>query len=181
MAVSKALYKSTALRRPGEIAAMMREADAEINRDNAEGLFVTVLAGILDAATGELEYANAGHEPAYLLPWAGRPLLRLAEGAGPPLCALDDFPYEASRRRLEPGDTLCVVTDGVTEAARAGGELYSRKRLETLLASLGEAKSAREVGEALRDDVARFTNGAERSDDLAILVLRWVGPGPSGR
>jgi len=181
MAVSKALYKSTALRAAGQIAAMMREADGEINRDNAEGLFVTVLAGILDAATGELEYANAGHEPPYLLPRSGRPLLRLADVAGPPLCALDDFPYEAGRHRLEQGDTLCVVTDGVTEAARAGGELYGRKRLETLLESLGEASSAREVGEALRQDVARFTNDAERSDDLAILVLRWVGPSPSGR
>lgn len=181
MAVSKALYKSIALRRTGQVAAMMRAADAEINRDNAEGLFVTVLAGILDAATGELEYANAGHEPAYLLPRAGRALLRLAAGAGPPLCAVDDFPYEAGRHRLEPGDTLCVVTDGVTEAARPGDELYGRKRLESLLGSLGEAESAREVGEALRQDVARFTNGAERSDDLAILVLRWIGPSPSGR
>ena len=181
MAVSKALYKSTALRRPGEVAAMMREADNEISRDNAEGLFVTVLAGILDAATGELEYANAGHEPAYLLPGRGRPLLRLDDGAGPPLCSVDHFPYEAGRRRLEPGDILCVITDGVTEAARVGGELYGRKRLETRLEALGEARSAREVGEALRQDVARFTNGAERSDDLAILVLRWLGPGTSGR
>ena len=47
---------------------MMREADAEISRDNAEGLFVTVLAGILDARTGDLEYCIAGHEPPYLLP-----------------------------------------------------------------------------------------------------------------
>jgi serine phosphatase RsbU (regulator of sigma subunit) len=181
MAVSKALYKSTALRQTGEIAAMMREADDEISRDNGEGLFVTVLAGILDAATGELEYANAGHEPAYLLPRAGRPLVRLSDGAGPPLCAVDHFPYEARRHPLEPGDTLCVITDGVTEATRTGGELYGRKRLETFLESLGGTPSAREVGEALRHDVARFTNGAERSDDLAILVLRWIGPGASGR
>ena len=181
MAVSKALYKSTALRRTSQIAAMMREADAEINRDNAEGLFVTVMACILDAATGELEYSSAGHEPAYLLPSAGHPLVRLAGAVGPPLCAVDEFPYEASRHRLEPGDTLCVVTDGVTEAARAGGELYGRKRLESVLDSLGEKGSAREVGEALREDVTRFTDGAERSDDLAILVLRWAGPGASGR
>ena len=180
MAVSKALYKSTALRRTGQIAAMMREADAEINRDNAEGLFVTVMACILDAATGELEYSNAGHEPAYLLPSAGHPLLRLAGVVGPPLCTVDEFPYEANRHRLEPGDTLCVVTDGVTEAARAGGELYGRKRLEGLLDSLGETGSARKVCEALREDVTRFTAGAERSDDLAILVLRWTGPGASG-
>jgi serine phosphatase RsbU (regulator of sigma subunit) len=181
MAVSKALYKSTALRRTGEIAAMMREADDEISRDNAEGLFVTVLAGILNAATGELEYANAGHEPAYLLPRAGRPLVCLSDGSGPPLCAVDHFPYEAGRRRLGPGDTLCVITDGVTEAARAGGEFYGRKRLESLLESLGDARSSREVGEALLQEVARFTKGAERSDDLAILVLRWIGPGASGR
>src|SRR5258705_376106 len=63
MAISKALYKSTALRRHGQVAVMMREADAEISRDNSEGFFVTVLAGILDARTGELEYCSAGHEP----------------------------------------------------------------------------------------------------------------------
>src|SRR5678815_3959920 len=59
MAISKALYKSTALRRHGQVAAMMREADAEISRDNTEGLFVTALAGILDARTGALEYCSA--------------------------------------------------------------------------------------------------------------------------
>ena len=63
MAVSKALYKSTALRRGGGSAELMREANAEISRDNTERLFVTVLAGILDRATGVLEYCNAGHEP----------------------------------------------------------------------------------------------------------------------
>ncbi len=117
MAISKALYKSTALRRHGQVAVMMREADAEISRDNAEGLFVTVLAGILDARTGELEYCSAGHEPPLLLPRDGRALLRLDEGGGPPLCAVDGFPYVPATRRLEPGDTLCLITDGITEAA----------------------------------------------------------------
>jgi CHASE2 domain-containing sensor protein len=82
MAISKALYKSTALRRHGQVAVMMREADAEISRDNAEGLFVTVLAGILDARTGEVEYCSAGHEPPLLLPRGGRALQRLVEGGG---------------------------------------------------------------------------------------------------
>src|SRR5207253_2922677 len=60
MAVSKALYKSAALRGVGSVDAVMREADGEISRDNAEGLFVTMLAGILDVRTGLLEYCNAG-------------------------------------------------------------------------------------------------------------------------
>jgi len=175
MAISKALYKSTALRRHGHVAVMMREADAEISRDNTEGLFVTVLAGILDARTGALEYCSAGHEPPFLLPRAGRPLSRLTEGGGPPLCAVDGFEYAAAARRLEPGDTLCLITDGITEAARADGELYGRARLEALLGGLGDAGSVAEIGEAVRRDVAAFTGDAEASDDMAILVLRFTG------
>ena len=178
MAISKALYKSTALRRHGQVAVMMREADAEISRDNTEGLFVTVLAGILDARTGALEYCSAGHEPPFLLPRAGRPLSRLTEGGGPPLCAVDGFEYVAAVRRLEPGDTLCLITDGITEAARADGELYGRARLEAILGGLGDAGSAAEIGEAVRRDVAAFTGDAEASDDMAILVLRFTGPNP---
>jgi adenylate cyclase len=178
MAISKALYKSTALRRHGQVAVMMREADAEISRDNTEGLFVTVLAGILDAGTGALEYCSAGHEPPFLLPRAGRPLSRLTEGGGPPLCAVDGFEYVAAARRLEPGDTLCLITDGITEAARADGELYGRARLEALLGGLGDAGSAAEIGEAVRRDVVAFTGDAEASDDMAILVLRFTGPNP---
>ena len=176
MAISKALYKSTALRRHGQVAAMMREADAEISRDNTEGLFVTALAGILDARTGALEYCIAGHEPPFLLPRAGRPLMRLTEGGGPPLCAADGFPYEAATRQLEPGDTLCLITDGVTEAAAPDGTLYGRPRLEALLGGLGADAPAGEIGEAIRRDVAAFTGDAEASDDMAILVLRYSGP-----
>jgi CHASE2 domain-containing sensor protein len=185
MAISKALYKSTALRRHGQVAVVMREADAEISRDNAEGLFVTVLAGILDARTGALEYCSAGHEPPFLLPRVGRALERLDEGGGPPLCSVDGFPYVPAARRLEPGDTLCLITDGITEAAGAAGLLYGRERLEALLSGLGPSASAAEVGEAIRRDVVAFTGGAEPSDDMAVLVLRWTGArtalSPQGR
>jgi serine phosphatase RsbU (regulator of sigma subunit)/CHASE2 domain-containing sensor protein len=182
MAVSKALYKSAALRQARQVETVMREANVEISRENTEGLFVTVLAGILDTRTGLLEYCNAGHEPPYLLPSGERPLLRLMDGGGPPLCAVDCFPYAASSRRLEPGDTLCLVTDGVTEAASRGAGLYGRDRLEALLAQVGPAASAADVGEAIRREVGRFTEGVEPSDDMAILVVRWKGPtSASGR
>jgi len=179
MAVSKALYKSAALRGVGPVDAVMREADLEISRDNAEGLFVTMLAATLDARTGLLEYCNAGHEPPYLLPNGDRPLVRLADGGGPPLCVLDRFTYTASARRLTPGDTICLVTDGVLEAMSPKAEPYGRTRFEALLDKAGHAASAAEVGEAIRLEVSRFADGVEQSDDLAILVLRWKGP--SGR
>ncbi|MFI5326806.1 MAG: CHASE2 domain-containing protein [Candidatus Rokuibacteriota bacterium] len=181
MAISKALYKSTALRRHGQVAVMMREANAEISRDNTEDLFVTVLAGILDARTGELEYCSAGHEPPLLLPRGDRALLPLAEGGGPPLCWVDGFSYVPATRRLEPGDTLCLFTDGITEAVGPDGQLYGRERLHALLGRVGEAASAAEVGEAIRRDVSAFTGGTEPSDDMAVLILRYTGnPLPSG-
>jgi adenylate cyclase len=182
MAVSKALYKSAALRQAHRIDTVMREANAEISRESTEGLFVTVLAGILDTRSGLLEYCNAGHEPPYLLSGGERPLLRLMDGGGPPLCAVDRFPYVATSRRLEPGDTLCLVTDGVTEAASPGFTRYGRTRLEALLRQAGAAASAADVGDAIRRDVARFADGVEPSDDMAILVVRWKGPSAaSGR
>ena len=179
MAVSKALYKSAALRDVGPVDAVMREADLEISRDNAEGLFVTMLAATLDVSIGLLAYCNAGHEPPYLLPNGDRPLVRLADGGGPPLCVLERFPYAVSSRHLAPGDTLCLVTDGVLEAMSPKAEAYGRVRFEALLEKVGRAATAAEVGEAIRLDVSRFADGVEQSDDLAILVLRWKGP--SGR
>ncbi len=89
---------------------------------------------------------------------------------------MDRFPYSASSRRLEPGDTICLVTDGVLEAVSPRAELYGRSRFDTLLGKVARAASASEVGEAIRLEVSRFSDGVEPADDMAILVLRWKGP-----
>jgi len=176
MAVSKVLCKSAALRHGGDLAALMREANAEISRDNIEALFVSAWVGVLDLATGALQYCNAGHEPAWVLESAGKPR-RLAEG-GPPFCVIDDYPYAPSMHRLRPGATVCLVTDGVTEATNRSGKLYGRDRLQALLARVKEGSTAADIGETLRADVARFMAGAEAEDDLTILVLTWRGGTP---
>ncbi|HYB44134.1 MAG TPA: SpoIIE family protein phosphatase, partial [Candidatus Methylomirabilis sp.] len=180
MALAKSFCKSIALRRTGDVGAVIREADAEISRDNAESLFVTVFAAVLDPRSGELQYCNAGHDPPYVLPVAGG-LGRLDGPGGPPLCAVSDFPYAAVEHRLRPGDRVCFITDGVVDAENATGEFYGRKRLESLLGGLAPDAGAEEVGAAIRDDVGRFAAGVEASDDLAIVVLRWTpeaaGPG----
>ena len=176
MAMSKSLCKSIALRDHGDVGSVMREADREISRDNAESLFVTVWAGIVDAVTGEIQYGNAGHDAPYLL-FPGRPPDRLSASGGPPLCVVDEFPYEASHYRMRRGEILCLVTDGVTEATNAAGELYGRARLETLLADIVPEAGPEQVGEAIRRDVERFAAGVEAADDLALLILRWNGPG----
>ncbi len=172
-AASKALIKSAALRHGGDVAAVMQEANQEIARDNSESLFVTLLAGILDARSGQFEYCNAGFEPAYLLPGKERPVSRLLGANGPPLCVIDDFRYEAGCYQMRPGEKLCLLTDGVVEAMNSGGLTYGRARLETLLVGLRRATGPSEVGEAIHRDVTRFTAGAESVDDATILILCW--------
>ena len=75
-----------------------------------------------------------------------------------------------------PGEILCLVTDGVAEATNAAGELYGRARLEALLAGMPPEADPEKVGEAIRRDVERFAVGVEAADDLALLILRWIGP-----
>jgi adenylate cyclase len=176
MAVSKSLYKSTALRRTAAVATMMQEANAEISRDNPEALFVTVFAAVLDVNTGVLEYCNAGHDRPYVIARAGGRPGQLAEAGGPPLCVLDGFEYTAATHQLRPGDVLCLLTDGVTDARNPAGEQFGRARLEARLAGLAPNSSAQKVATTIRDDVQRFVAGAEPADDLAILVVRWEGP-----
>lgn len=175
MAVSKALCKSAALRRRGDLGAIMCDADGEISRDNSEALFVSAWAGLLDLRTGELEHVNAGHEPAWLLPPDGTPARLLEAGGGPPLCVVDAFPYEAVPSRMRRGDTICLVTDGVTEAENGARGLYGRERLAAVLSGVGPGAGPKEIGEAIRSDVARFTAGTPASDDVTILIIRWNG------
>ena len=179
MAVSKALYKSMALRAPdSDAGALMTAANVEVSRDNPETLFVTAFAGILDLETGELAYCNAGHENPYVLSRATGAMTRVTDGDGPPLCAIDDYAYAGSECRLAAGDVVCVVTDGVNDAQSPAGDLYGAKRVESMLAKRAQSALApATLVDAVRAGVAEFTAGAEPADDLTVLAVRWNGPG----
>ena len=178
MAVSKALCKSTILRTSGaDIGELMALVNAEVSRDNPEMLFVTAFAGVLDLESGELAYCNAGHENPYLANPEAATVVRIEDGGGPPLCAVDDFVYRGAERRLQAGALVCLVSDGVTEAVNVAGELYGGERVrEFLKRAIATDASAGALVAALRADVDAFGAGAEVADDLTVLVLRWNGP-----
>jgi len=173
MALSKTLLKSAA-RRVDDVGGLMVRANAEVSSENPESLFITAFAGILDTRTGTLEFCNAGHEP----PLAHRPggtLERLEHAGGPPLCVMENYAYPVEYRSVVPGEWICVVTDGVTEAMNPAGELYGSARLQRVLAALPDAVTPTELLAAVRADVGRFVGAAEPSDDLTLLCLRWNG------
>ena len=171
MALCKATIKAAVVSASAEPAAALRRAGQEIARDNPETFFVTAFAGTLDLETGELVYCNAGHEPPYVLRAAG--LERLPAAPRPPVGVPGGFAFAAETLHLAHGERLCALTDGVTEAMNAQGELYGAPRLERLLAALPGRAAPAEINAAVVEDVKRFVGDAAASDDLTLLALRW--------
>jgi serine phosphatase RsbU (regulator of sigma subunit) len=166
------------IRQPdADIGDIMQAANAEVSRDNAEMLFVTLFAAILDLRTGELAYCNAGHDNPYRLRPGRAELERIVDGDGPPLCVVGDFDYRSARCRLDAGEVLCLLTDGVAEAQDPAGALYGHERAERVIVDLARRRAGpRELVIALQADALGFADGAEPNDDLTILALRWNGP-----
>ncbi|MBK6906155.1 MAG: SpoIIE family protein phosphatase [Rhodocyclaceae bacterium] len=177
MAVTKTLTQTIARHvdaPPGRIAELANEA---LVAENPENLFVTVVLGILDVNSGALALVNAGHDA---------PLRRRATGevdhlesppdaGGPPLCMMDAFPYGTQYEQLQPGDTLCLITDGVTEAMSPGGAIYGSERMFGVIAQ-SATPGAQGLIDELRADVAVHVAGAEPSDDMTLLVIQWTPP-----
>ena len=174
MASVKSLLKSAALR-GGEVGEILTRALAELSPQNPEQLFVTAFAATFDVATGELCHSNAGHEPPFTRAPGAEPE-RLGLLGGPPLGTLDAFDYPTERHRFTPGEWLCVVTDGATEAVNGEKQFFGTKRLRATLAALPQDIEPGELVKRLRAEVERFAEGAEAADDLTLLVLRWEGP-----
>lgn len=175
MALGKSLCKSVALSGEGDIGAIIDRTNAEISRENPEMLFITLFAGILDLTSGELRFCTAGHDAPFLLRAGEKPQSVEAQG-GPPLSIMEDISYPAERFQLQPGDLLCVITDGVTEAMTADGVVMGRARASEALDALAPGASASTVIKALHDAVEAYVADAEPSDDLTILAVRWHGP-----
>jgi serine phosphatase RsbU (regulator of sigma subunit) len=153
-------------------------ANAEISRDNPEALFVTAFAGILDLRTGALAFCNAGHEPPFVcLP--GSALEVLEHAGGPPLCVMEGYEYPTGHRTLRPGEWLCVVTDGVTEAMNPRRALYGAGRLRSVL-ERHSAEAPPALVAAVGEDVRVFAGGADQSDDVTLLCVRWNGGAAAG-
>jgi serine phosphatase RsbU (regulator of sigma subunit) len=178
MALIRSLCKSSMLRMPHALDQALIETEAQIKRENPESLFVTLFVMALDLDTGEFTFCNAGHDPLYGLNPGRADVRKLDHGGRPPLCVLDGYPYPLGRERLVPGETLCMITDGITEANNPAGQLYGHPRLERVLGRMNGA-SPEELVDALRRDVLEFVDGAEPADDMSVLALRWMGP-PGG-
>jgi serine phosphatase RsbU (regulator of sigma subunit)/HAMP domain-containing protein len=133
---------------------------------------VTLWIGYVDVATGLLTYANGGHPPILILQ-PGRNRVERLGTTGALLGAVTDPPYEERTIRAEPGSTVLMYTDGVTEA-RSGRAFFGEGRVRRALRQGGSAAA---VTQRLLSLVQRFSGGALR-DDAAILAVTIGKPIP---
>lgn len=172
MAVSMTLLKATARRGipPEEILARVND---ELSRDNRVNMFVTVFCGILDTATGEVIFANAGHNYPLLMGTSGEAHF-LKTVNGPALGVMENAPYRRETLQLEPGDSFFLYTDGVTEAMNTAEELFGDDRLQRELETLAGADLDC-VTTGIMERVKEFAAGAPQSDDITIMAVHYRG------
>jgi serine phosphatase RsbU (regulator of sigma subunit) len=152
----------------------MRAVEHELDRNNSEYLFVTSFVGVIDVDTGAMEFVCAGHD-APLLRRAGHTLrIDTEPTSGPPLCATGDYPFTTGHTQLQPGDLLCLFTDGVSEAYN-GKSMFTGERLAEVFASTVNEPTLQLQIEAMRDAVRQFEAGFPPADDLTLLLARWYG------
>lgn len=169
MAMSRTLLKSTALdgRPPGDC---LRHVNNLLCLDNSAEMFVTIFYGILDTRSGVLDYSNGGHNPPYLLRHDGS-VERLAGTGGMVLGALPDIRYSAKSTTVHPNEAIFLYSDGITEAMDGDGNLFSDRRLETLLAQRNGALPEETIRHVL-GEVTRYAGGAAQSDDITALCVK---------
>ena len=138
--------------------------------ESLDSMFVTVFYGIYNIRTGEVDYTNAGHNPPYLLR-KNNTVEPLPLSKNFIVGVFDDFAYTNSSLTLEPGDTLILYTDGVTEAFNENREMFSESGLEKTLKSVPGAGSE-EIAEAILEDLKDFVGNEPQSDDITMLILK---------
>jgi adenylate cyclase len=179
MALSKTLCKSLARREHGSLDALLRLVNEEISQENPGSLFITAILGVINVRTGEMQFCSAGHDAPILLR-ASEPPRSLNGTGGLPLCVDEDFPYTADQIQLQPGDTLIVLTDGITEAQDANKNFYGLARVLAYLPTLeGAQRSAAALCAGLYGEVKRFTQGSPPSDDITIMAIRLTSIPPT--
>jgi adenylate cyclase len=170
MAMSKALTSAALSRMDADPAAMANAINEELLKDNSEAMSVAMLLGILDLETGDVLMISAGHEDPLLLSADGAVTRERLEG-GPPFC-ITEYAYPLETVKLRPGETLVLVTDGVTEAQNSEGKLFGSGRI--LSDYEPQSGSAIEICETIRLQVRKFEGETEATDDLTVMAIRYL-------
>ena len=157
---------------------LVENINRKICETNKEGFFVTMLAGIADINTGELNIINCGHN---------LPLIKRQDGSyeylkinsNIPLGVFDNAEFEIYNTVLNSGDIIYTYTDGVTESTNSNGEMYGEQRLYEYLNNIQETEPII-IEEKIKNTIQNYTDSAPQSDDITMLIFKYNGSTNTG-
>ena len=147
------------------------KANEKLCENNESGMFVTAWMGILDLTTGNIQFANAGHNP---------PLLKRADGsfeylktrAGFVLAGMEGVRYRVGEITLNEGDRLFLYTDGVPEATNVDNKLYGEDRLLSFMNKNANVEATKLLP-LLKTNIDEFVGEAPQFDDITMLMFDY--------
>lgn len=152
---------------------LIESINNKICETNKEGLFVTMLAAIVDVKTGEMSVINCGHNPPLIKRGNGNyEFLKLNPNIV--LGVVDNSEFEIYETVLSEGDIIYTYTDGVTEAINKDEKMYGENRLYECLNS-NQDTDVFEIAQNMKNSIKEYTDSAPQSDDITMLIFKYNG------
>ena len=172
MMVSRIVLR-TMMKNLKSVVKTFNSTNYALAKRNKLNMFVTVWMGIIDLRSGHIEFASAGHNP---------PAVRHEDGSvefipsksGLVIAAMENVQYRQQVYDLNPGDTLFLYTDGVTEATNSKDELFGDARLLETLAKGKDLETA-EICKFVKKEIDSFVQDAPQFDDITMLGVKYIG------
>ncbi len=172
MAVARSILRASAAAADTP-AQCIDHANRLLCQDASRGMFVTLVYAEIDPGHNQVTFVNAGHNPP-LLYRASEAKLQELERTGLALGIEEETEFKQRTVTLQPGDSILLYTDGVTEATNAAQQEWGVLRLSQLVVENGHA-SAKELVALLEADLRRFIDSAPQSDDMTIVAAKRTG------
>ena len=151
----------------GSPSSVLKRVNELFYPDAQQGMFITAAYGVIDTATGNLEYANAGHNPPL---WIHNGIVERLTRTGMALGVVKDVELEQRSVELSPGDGLLFYTDGVTEAFSESGSMFGEEKLHALVSQ--PEMSASGMLDAIDHSLDEFMGESQPADDITMISLK---------
>lgn len=172
MSSARTLLRATAMqaKSPGECVT---DVNRILVRESEPTMFLTLFYGVLNLRTGVLECTSGGHNPPIVF-GRNRPTEFCEVPTNLIVGAFHGIPYDTHQVQLAPGDGFLLYTDGINEAENFRHEDFSEARLLASVAQVCSGAPA-ELCESIISQVREHAAGADQSDDMTVVALRYLG------
>ena len=171
MTTARAFIRQRASR-TGNLNQIVSDVNRQLSRDVEEsGRFMTLFLCEIDASAKSVRWVNAGHDPAVILNCDSGKFEELS-GRALPLGVSDKTGYREYHRRLASNQILLIGTDGIWESPNTAGQMFGKTRFREVIRA-NARKSARDILEAVFENIYAFCHPREKEDDVTLVVVKF--------